>query len=245
VGMREFWDRAADENAMYFVDNSLDYRRPDAERFWRDGERELDALLGAVGATIEPGDDVVEIGCGIGRITRVLARRAATVRALDVSPRMLELARGHGAGLEGVEWLLGDGVSLRGVADASADAVVSHVVFQHIPDSAVTLGYVREIGRVLRPGGWSAFQVSNDPWIHRRRTGREGLRIRLAALLGRGPRGQADPAWLGSAVDLDELRAAAAEGGMEVERTSGEGTQMCFVLTRRLRTPPPSRRSSS
>ena len=177
----------------------------------------------------------MEIGCGIGRLTRVVARRAATVRALDVSPRMLELARKHGAELENVEWLLGDGTSLDGIADASADAVVSHVVFQHIPDPAVTLGYVREIGRVLRPEGWAAFQVSNDPAIHRRRTGREGLRIRLAALLGRGPRGQADPAWLGSAVDLDKLRLAAADGGMEVERTSGEGTQLCFVLTRRRR----------
>ena len=233
--MREFWDRAADENALYFIDNSLDYRRPDAERFWHEGERELDTLLGAVGATLRPADEVVEIGCGIGRLTRVVARRAATVRALDVSPRMLELARKHGAELENVEWLLGDGTSLDGIADASADAVVSHVVFQHIPDPAVTLGYVREIGRVLRPEGWAAFQVSNDPAIHRRRTGREGLRIRLTALLGRGPGGQADPAWLGSAVDLDELRLAAAEGGMEVERTNGDGTQLCFVLTRRRR----------
>jgi SAM-dependent methyltransferase len=235
VGMRDFWDRAADENAMFFVDNSLDYRRPDGERFWRDGETQLDALLGAVGVALEPGDDVVEIGCGVGRLTRVLARRAATVRALDVSPRMLELAREHGAGLDNVEWLLGDGTSLAGIADAGADAVVSHVVFQHIPDPAVTLGYVREMGRVLRPGGWAAFQVSNDPRIHRRRTGREGLRIRLAALLGRGPRGQADPAWLGSAVDLEDVRRAAADGGMEVERTSGEGTQFCFVLARRTR----------
>jgi SAM-dependent methyltransferase len=184
--MRTFWDRAADENALYFIDNSLDYRRPDEARFWREGERELDTLLRAVGATLRPGDDVVEIGCGIGRLTRVLARRAVTVRALDVSPRMLELARRHGAGVDNVEWLLGDGASLDGIADASADAVVSHVVFQHIPDPAVTLGYVREMGRVLRPGGWAAFQVSNDPWIHRRRRGREGLRIRLAAMLGRG-----------------------------------------------------------
>jgi hypothetical protein len=50
--MREFWDRAAGENALFFVDNSLDYRRPDAERFWRDGERQLDELLEAVGAKL-------------------------------------------------------------------------------------------------------------------------------------------------------------------------------------------------
>ena len=189
---------------MYFVDNKLSYQRSDPEVFWARGEEELDMLLDAVGATIEPSDDIVEIGCGVGRMTRVLARRGGGVRALDVSPRMLELARDHGRGLDGVDWLLGDGVSLAGVDDSSADVCISHVVFQHIPQPAVTLGYVREIGRVLRPGGWAAFQVSNAPYIHRRRTGREGVGIALRALTGRGPRGQADPAWLGSAIDLGE-----------------------------------------
>ena len=90
---------------------------------------------------------------------------------------------------------------------------------------------MREIGRVLRPGGWAAFQVSNDPVIHRRRRGREGLSIRWRALTGRGPRGQADPAWLGSYVSLDAVRRAAGDGGMEVERVAGEGQQRCFLLT--------------
>jgi len=233
--MREFWDARAEENPLYFVDNRLDYRNPDEARFWAQGEPFLDALLEPLGARLGPADQVVEIGCGIGRLTHVIARRAASVRALDVSPRMLAQAREHGSGLTNVEWLLGDGASLAGIADASADACVSHVVFQHIPDPAITLGYVREIGRVLRPGGWAAFQISNDPTIHRKRTGLEGLGISWRALRGRGPKGQADRAWLGSYVELDAVRRAAVDGGMEVERTSGEGRQLCYVLTRRVR----------
>lgn len=99
---------------------------------------------------------------------------------------------------DNVEYLLGDGESFRGIEDASADACVSHVVFQHIPDPEITLAYVREIGRVLRPGGWAAFQVSNDHRIHRRRTGLEGLGIWGRALIGRGPRKPGRPglAWL-------------------------------------------------
>jgi SAM-dependent methyltransferase len=233
--MREFWDERADENPLFFVDNTLDYRHPDEEAFWAQGRDWLDRLLGEVGAELRPEDDVVEIGCGVGRLTRAIAHRARFVRALDVSPRMLELARRH-AGLDNVEWLLGDGESLAGIADASADACISHVVFQHIPDPAVTLGYVREMGRVLRPGGWAAFQVSNDHGLHRKRRGREGMRIFLRAVTRRGPSGQADPHWLGSAVDLDELSRAAADGGLEVARVSGAGTQFCFVLLER----PPS-----
>ena len=232
--MREFWDKRAAEDPFYFVDNRQRYRHPDQALFFSRGKHELDELLGAVGARLQAVDDVVELGCGVGPMTRLLARRARTVRALDVSPRMLALARTH-AGLENVEYLLGDGVSLTGIADASADACISHVVFQHIPDPRITLGYVREIGRVLRQGGWAAFQVSNDRGLHRRRTGVEGLGIRARAMLGRGPRGQADPCWLGSSVELGELRAAAGDGGMEVERTAGEGTQFCYVLTRRVR----------
>jgi SAM-dependent methyltransferase len=166
-------------------------------------------------------------------MTRVLAERGAGVRALDVSPEMLRLARQHASGVDNIEWLLGDGSSLHGIDDASADACVSHVVFQHIPDPTVTLGYVREIGRVLRPGGWAAFQVSNDADVHRRCTGREALMVRVRALARRGLRGLADPSWLGSAIELAGLRRAADDGGMDIERVSGEGTQFCIVLTRR------------
>lgn len=231
--MREFWDARAEENALFFVDNRLDYRNPDAAVFWARGEPELNSVLDPLGARLEQGDDAVEIGCGVGRMTRVIARRAATVRALDVSPRMLARAREYGGELDNVEWLLGDGTSLAGIADSSADACISHVVFQHIPDPAITLGYVREIGRVLRPGGWAAFQISNAPEIHRKRSGREGLRIWWRARTGRGPRGQAGAPWLGSSVELGALREAADDGGMEVERIVGEGRQLCFVLTRR------------
>jgi SAM-dependent methyltransferase len=226
--MADFWDARARDNAWFYVDDRLDYDAPDLERFWREGEETVDVVLDRVGARIEPSDVVVEIGCGVGRLTRTLAARAREVVALDVSAEMLELAERHNPGLDAVRWLRGDGTSLAGIADASADVCFSHVVFQHIPDPAVTLGYVREMGRVLRPGGWSAFQVSNEPRVHRRRR------------LRRGPSapGQGEPEWLGSAVDLAELRAAADQGGMDVERVTGEGTQFCLVLLRRRETQP-------
>jgi SAM-dependent methyltransferase len=104
------------------------------------------------------------------------------------------------------------------------------VVFQHLPDPELTLAYVREMARVLRPGGWAAFGVSTDPAVHRPRR-RAGWR--LAALLGRGPRGQEHPAWLGSAVPLDRLAACAEESGFELERVLHPGTQFTLVLGRR------------
>ena len=231
--MPSFWDRRADEDAFYFVDNRVEYGDPDLDRFWQGGRENLDRILEQLGVRLARSDRVVEIGCGVGRLTRVIAERAAGVRALDVSERMLERARELNPELANVSWILGDGRSMAGIEDASADACVSHVVFQHIPDPAVTLGYVREIGRVLRPGGWAAFQVSNDPSVHRPPGARGRLSAWLGALTGRGPRGQTNPAWRGSAVELDDLRSTAEASGMDVERVVGAGTQFCLVLTRR------------
>jgi SAM-dependent methyltransferase len=146
---------------------------------------------------------------------------------------MLELAREHNADLPGVEWILGDGTTLAPIADASADVCFSHVVFQHIPDPAITLGYVREMGRILRAGGWAGFQISNAPEIHRAPSAVRRLRGWWHSRGGRGPKGQADPAWRGSAVELASLERAANESGLELERVVGEGTQFCFVLLRR------------
>jgi SAM-dependent methyltransferase len=231
--MRAFWDSRARENALFFIDNQLDYGDPDRERFFANGEREVTAILEAVEAHIEPSDELVEIGCGAGRQTRALASRAAAVRAVDISQEMLERARALNPELSNVQWVHGDGSSLSGIADTSTDVCFSHVVFQHIPDPSVTLGYVREMGRVLRPGGWALFQISNDERVHRFHRRRERLRVRLRALAGHGPRGQDHPAWLGSAVRLDDLRTVAADVGMDVVRTEGEGTQFCFVLVRK------------
>ena len=232
--MREFWDARAREDPFYFVDNRLEYGHPDAERFWAGGAEALDGILAQLGAEIGAGDEVVEIGCGIGRITRPLAERGGSVRAIDVSPAMLERARALNPGLGNVRWLLGDGRSLAGVNSASADVCFSFIVFQHLPREEMTLAYVREIGRVLRPGGWAAIQVSTDPAVHRRPPAGRRLLARIREKARRGPRGQRDPSWLGSAVELDRLVEAASEAGMAVERVAGEGTQYCLVLLRRL-----------
>src|SRR4051812_36114318 len=81
--MRAFWDARARENALYFIDNQLEYDEPDLETFFANGEAEVRAILDVLEARIEPDDDVVEIGCGAGRQTRALATRARRVRALD------------------------------------------------------------------------------------------------------------------------------------------------------------------
>jgi SAM-dependent methyltransferase len=227
--MRRFWNDRAREDAFYFVDTRQPYKASDPGRFW-EAEELVDYLLGGLGVSVGADDAVVEIGCGLGRITRVLAARARRVVALDVSDEMLAQARRHNPDLPNVEWVLGDGRSLTPVADGSVDACVSVVVLQHVPDPEITLDYVRDLGRALRPGGWAALQVSDDPDIHRPR---QSAAQRLLAAVGRAPRGQRHPAWLGSRADLAAIAAAGRAHGVEVERVWGRGSQYCQVLLRR------------
>lgn len=229
--MEEFWDAKAREDAYYFVDSRLKYSQPDEAAFWAGDEDALKALTGVLGVSVAPGQVIVDIGCGLGRLTRVLARDTERVYAIDVSSEMLTRARELNPSLENVEWLHGDGQTLQPVGDAVADACISHVVFRHIPDPEITLGYVREMARVLKPGGFAAFELSNDPTPHTR--GRVTWRGRLGALVGRAPKGGENENWLGSYVDLDALRSAAAAAGLTVDRIEGEGTEFCAVLLRR------------
>ncbi|HEU0317460.1 MAG TPA: class I SAM-dependent methyltransferase, partial [Solirubrobacteraceae bacterium] len=101
--MRRFWDERAREDAFFFVDDRLTYRHPDLDSFWRGGEEALDGLLGACGVALSRDEEVVEIGCGAGRMTRAIAARARSVRGLDVSSEMLDVARRMNPQLENVE----------------------------------------------------------------------------------------------------------------------------------------------
>ena len=78
--MERFWDARAREDAFYFVDNRQPYRDVDREAFWARGEEELDLLLGALGLTVAGEDVVVEVGCGVGRLTRAQKASRSTSR---------------------------------------------------------------------------------------------------------------------------------------------------------------------
>ena len=232
-GQRDFWDARAREDAYFFVDNRRAYGDADLRGFWSEGERDLEQILALLEVRIEREDVVLDIGCGVGRLTRPIAARAARAIGIDISAEMLARAREHHADAANIEWVHGDGCSLQPVEDASVDACVSHVVFQHIPNPEVTLGYVRDMGRVLRPGGWAVFQVSNAPQVHESRGALERLATRARAAARRGPAGVSEPSWLGSAVTLEQLHGAASDAALAIERVVGAGTQFCMVRARR------------
>ena len=83
--MGRFWDERAKEDAFYFVDDRLEYGHPDEERLWARGREALDIIFDSLGVVPGRQDTVVDVGCGLGRLTREICGRARQVVALDVS----------------------------------------------------------------------------------------------------------------------------------------------------------------
>lgn len=124
----------------------------------RSFERALDGNLANVRelvATAPPGCVFLDLGCDDGRLTMDLAHAAgaATVHGLELVPERVRLARRLG-----VDARCGDLNGAFPYANESFDVVCSHQVIEHLADTDM---FVREIHRVLRPGGLAVTSTEN------------------------------------------------------------------------------------
>lgn len=106
---------------------------------------ELSAFVAADGR-------VLDLGCGMGRVLKHIAPYCREAVGLDVSNRMLSLARKRIAGIENVSLARGSGADLSMFEDDSFDFCYAIQMFHQI-EREDTIKYLVEIERVLKPGG--------------------------------------------------------------------------------------------
>ncbi len=159
--MKSDWNRRASHRARFWIATE-DYQTE--ETFDRSGEetaRAIASLLGARESDLMHWD-VLDIGCGLGRVLKPMAARARSVTGIDVSKEMIEASKARLQGISNAETLEGSGVDLTGLSPASFDLVYSYVAFQHMP-RPVFARYLEEAHRVLRPNGSLVFQLYLGP----------------------------------------------------------------------------------
>jgi len=146
------------------ADTTVDHRRLVREGYDRcaeayaaarrdDDSEQLSALL----HLLSDGSKVLDLGCGAGvPIARALARRHR-VTGVDVSERMLGLAR---ASVPDARYVLGD-IAEVGFAECSFDAVVAIFVLFHLPvEEQITV--LQKVWSWLRPGGYLLATLSEE-----------------------------------------------------------------------------------
>lgn len=102
-------------------------------------------------AGVRPAERVLDVACGTGAVTRLLAEQvgpAGKVTGLDITPGMLAAAR-LAAPSQRIEWLEGSAVKMP-LPDGTFDAVVCQQGLQFFPDKPAALSEMR---RVLKRGG--------------------------------------------------------------------------------------------
>ncbi|MGR8918390.1 MAG: class I SAM-dependent methyltransferase [Gammaproteobacteria bacterium] len=130
-----FWDRIADRYAAKPV--------PDQQVY--------ETKLAKTDAYLEPTDHVLEIGCGTGTTAIHHAPRVAAIRATDLSPAMIDIARSkaRAAQVSNIEFEVVDVDRVR-AAPASVDVVLAHSILHLLADVPGALG---RLNAMLKPGG--------------------------------------------------------------------------------------------
>lgn len=107
-------------------------------------------------AGVQVGQTVLDVACGTGVVAVTAARMGASVRALDLTPELLERARYNSQTAEvQVDWQEGD-VEKLPFDDGEFDVVLSQFGHMFAPRPAIALA---EMMRVLKPGGTIAFST--------------------------------------------------------------------------------------
>lgn len=118
---------------------------------------------------LRPGHRVLEIGCGVGTVTQLLADvvgPSGSIMATDLSPKSIEAARDRLSGFRNIQYAAGDVLEIE--IDGVFDVIALPDVIEHIPIAGHPQLFKR-IAKWLAPGGFVLLNYPNPlylQWLH-------------------------------------------------------------------------------
>ena len=156
----EWWNKSLDEVGLQIMDKLVS-----SDANWsavlESGRKDLAQAMSITDMQTGAKRSVVEVGCGLGRMSAALANHFGRVVGVDISPRLIEEARRRN-GDSRVSFEVVDGVHLRSESLTECDTIFSYEVFYFINPSALAT-YFRDAFGLLRSGGEFVFQLNLEP----------------------------------------------------------------------------------
>lgn len=221
--MKRDWNNRARENSKWYI-NTVRLDQTEAE-FDTTGQNEINTLILPELVLMTDGRDprdlkFLEIGCGIGRMTKHLACIFGEVHSTDVSGEMIRQARQRLNHLPNVHLHETSGMDFAALPDDCFDVAFSAYVFQHVPDKEVIESNIREAYRVVKPGGI--------------------IRVHTNGVEAQSYAEAEKNTWAGATFTESEIRQLARELGAQLISVYGADTMFCWTMMRK-----PQRSSSS
>ena len=180
------WNTMAELDPLWAIlsDPQKKFGKWDRQEFLTSGDREAERVMEmckTYGIELAFGK-ILDFGCGVGRMTRAFSKFFNGCVGLDVSEKMVDLARKFNADRQHIEFVASTTPTLP-FASESFDFVFSVLVLQHLPQKSMILGYIAEFIRVAKSDGVIVFQLTDELPLRRRIQGRRRL-WSLLSLLG-------------------------------------------------------------
>lgn len=237
---RQEWDELARFDVFQAIlRDPAHVRRPwSQDAFFESGDRDAELVLAAAARHGLPRrlGRALDFGCGIGRVTRALAKHFEEVVGVDLSPAMISRALELNEGAPRCSFVVSFDPDLRRFESGSFDLVLSLLVLQHLRSSRDAERYIRELVRVVSVGGVAIFQVPARIPPRRRVQSRRRLYGALRALgvherllLGRA---RLDPIRT-TAVSERRVRAAVEDAGGKVLEVAPDDAAGPHIASRR------------
>jgi len=117
------------------------------------------ATVEAVKELLEGRESVLDLCCGYGRISLPLRRAGKVVRALDISPNLVEAGRAKAVEEElSIDWAIGSMTDLPYKSDSFDAVICLWTAFHELFSEDEQMSTIWEISRVLEPGGLAVIE---------------------------------------------------------------------------------------
>jgi SAM-dependent methyltransferase len=162
--MKRDWDRRAEADPYYWVAAT---QEADLDSYHASAERDCAHFLEGLKPIITDGFNgaLLDLGCGIGRMTAPLAAHFDRAVGVDVSPLMIKQAQSLHNDIDNLEFIVNSGADLSSLDSESFKVICSYSVLPHLPPDVVN-AYFSELGRVLAPQGLIRYQFWVGPSLH-------------------------------------------------------------------------------